>query len=67
VTQRLWGGGKVLTHTGSNTMFYTVIWIAPEKDFAVVVSTNIGGSRAEKGTDAAAWALIQQTLLQAGH
>jgi CubicO group peptidase (beta-lactamase class C family) len=62
VTERPWGGGKVLTHTGSNTMFYTVVWIAPEKDFAVVVCTNLGGSRAEKGTDAAAWALIQQTL-----
>jgi CubicO group peptidase (beta-lactamase class C family) len=62
VTERPWGGGKVLTHTGSNTMFYTVIWIAPERDFAVVVSTNLGGPRAEKGTDAAAWALIQQSL-----
>ena len=62
VTERSWGGGKVLTHTGSNTMFFTVIWIAPEKDFAVVVATNLGGDRAEKGADAAAWQLIQQTL-----
>jgi CubicO group peptidase (beta-lactamase class C family) len=39
---REWAGGKALTHAGSNTMFYTVIWIAPEKDFACVVATNIG-------------------------
>jgi CubicO group peptidase (beta-lactamase class C family) len=62
--KRPWGGGTVLTHNGSNTMFFTVIWIAPEKDFAVVVSTNLGGPRGEKGTDAAAWALIQANLIQ---
>lgn len=42
VTERKWAGGKVLTHTGSNTMFFTVIWIAPEKNMAWIVSTNVG-------------------------
>lgn len=41
VAKRSWAGGKVLTHAGSNTMFFTVIWIAPEKDFACVVATNV--------------------------
>jgi len=63
-TQRSWGGGTVLTHAGSNTMFYAVIWIAPKKDFAVVVCTNAGGPVAEKATDTAAAALIREYLSQ---
>jgi len=64
VTQRFWGGGTVLTHAGSNTMFYAVIWIAPQKDFAVVVCTNAGGPVAEKTTDTAAASLIREYLSQ---
>lgn len=63
VTRRSWGG-KVLTHNGTNKMNYTVIWLAPEKDFAVVVCTNLGGDHAEKAIDTAAWALIQQFLVK---
>lgn len=63
-TERPWGGGTVLTHAGSNTMFYAVIWIAPKKDFAVVVCTNAGGPVAEKATDTAAAALIREYLSQ---
>src|SRR5262249_53703034 len=29
---RPWAGGDVLTHSGSNTMWYCVVWIAPAKD-----------------------------------
>jgi CubicO group peptidase (beta-lactamase class C family) len=35
-------GGKLLKHMGSNTMFTLLIWIAPERAFAVIVATNIG-------------------------
>lgn len=42
VTERGWANGKALTHVGSNTMYTTVIWIAPERKFAIVVSTNTG-------------------------
>ena len=59
---RPWGGGEVLTHGGSNTMFYAVIWLAPKKDFAVVVCTNVGGDLGAKATDAAAARLIQEYL-----
>ena len=62
VGERSWGGGEVLSHAGSNTMFYTVIWLAPRKDFAVVVCTNVGGDDGTKGTDAAAGVLIQRFL-----
>ena len=57
-----WGGGEVLTHGGSNTMFYSVIWLAPKRDFAVVVCTNVGGDPGTKATDQAAARLIQDYL-----
>ncbi|MCZ6785211.1 MAG: serine hydrolase [Proteobacteria bacterium] len=57
-TDRPWGGGRVLTHAGSNTMWYVVVWMAPMRDFAVLVATNQGGDRAARGTDAAVGALI---------
>ena len=53
-----------MTHGGSNTLFYAVIWLAPLKDFAVVVCTNAGGDIGAKVTDAGAHALIQRELLQ---
>lgn len=62
--ERGWAGGTALTHAGSNTMFYVVIWIALKRDFAVAVATNVGGSRAERGCDETAWKLIQEYLLQ---
>lgn len=61
VLHRPWGG-QVLTHAGSNTMWYCVVWIAPEKNFAVLAATNAGGDRCDKATDEAAWALIQHYL-----
>jgi CubicO group peptidase (beta-lactamase class C family) len=35
-----WAGGPALTHAGSNTMWYAVAWLAPAKDFAVLVACN---------------------------
>ena len=35
-----WAGGPALTHGGSNTMWMAVVWLAPKKDFAVVVACN---------------------------
>lgn len=57
LASRPWGG-KVLTHSGSNTMWYCVAWLAPEKGFGVAVTTNIGAEDAPGGTDAAAAGLI---------
>ena len=64
VTQRDWGGGVVLTHSGSNTMNFATAWVAPERDFAVLVCVNQGGDQAAAACDAAASALIgyQPTL-----
>lgn len=54
--------GRVLTHSGSNTMWFCVTWIAPERNFAVLVCCNQGGDAAGKAADAAAWTLIQAFL-----
>src|SRR6185312_6540862 len=35
-----WAGGRALTHAGSNTMWFAVVWLAPAKDFAVLVACN---------------------------
>ena len=59
---RGWAGGKALMHNGSNTMWYVVMWLAPEKDFAVIAATNIGGAAAEKACDEAASAMIRKWL-----
>ncbi len=64
VTQRKWGGGTVLTHAGSNTMNYAVVWMAPVRNLAVLVCTNQGGDKAAKGCDEAAGALINYYILK---
>ncbi|MBI2898749.1 MAG: beta-lactamase family protein [Planctomycetes bacterium] len=60
--ERAWAGGPALTHDGSNTMWYVVAWLAPKRDFAVLVGVNQGGDKASKAADEAAWALIQSHL-----
>ena len=62
VASRPWAKGEALTHTGSNNQWYTVIWLAPERDFAVVVNANIGGDKAFQACDDLAGAAIQQFL-----
>jgi CubicO group peptidase (beta-lactamase class C family) len=62
VTERAWGGGTVLTHAGSNTMWFCVVWIAPVKEVAVVATTNAAGPEAEKACDEAVGALLRRFL-----
>jgi CubicO group peptidase (beta-lactamase class C family) len=62
ILQRDWAGGTTLWHNGSNTMWYIVMWLAPEKNFAVIAATNIAGPDAEQGCDEAATAMIQKWL-----
>lgn len=62
VLKRGWAGGNALMHNGSNTMWYLVMWLAPEKNFAVIAATNIAGPDAEKGCDAVASAMIGKWL-----
>lgn len=64
VLEREWAGGRALMHNGSNTMFYIVVWMAPEKDCAVIVATNVGVDPAAEGCDEAAGNLIRQFILR---
>jgi CubicO group peptidase (beta-lactamase class C family) len=41
-----WAGGPALTHAGSNTMWLAVAWLAPGKDFAVLVACNQADDKA---------------------
>jgi len=62
ILQRGWAGGTALWHNGSNSMWYIVMWLAPEKNFSVIAATNIAGPDAEQGCDEAAVAMIHKWL-----
>ena len=62
VLDRGWARGNALMHNGSNTMFYAVVWIAPERNFAVAVATNIGSKESSESCDQVAAAMIHQYL-----
>lgn len=62
VVQRGWAGGKALNHGGDNTMNFANVWVAPNKDFAILVCVNQSGDTAFKATDEAVGAMID--LLQ---
>lgn len=56
--ERKWGDGRVLNHNGTNTMNYSVAWLALKKDFAVLICTNQGGDASAKACDEAAHSMI---------
>jgi CubicO group peptidase (beta-lactamase class C family) len=58
VGSRPWAGGTVLQHSGSNTMNFCVVWVAPLRDFAVLAVTNQAGNEAQMAADEAVSALI---------
>jgi CubicO group peptidase (beta-lactamase class C family) len=58
VGERSWAGGRTLMHHGSNNSWYATIWIAPARDFAILIATNQGGDSAAKACEQAANKLI---------
>ena len=64
ITERDWAGGKVLQHAGSNGMNFCVVWIAPQRNFAVLAATNCGGDKAAEGLDRICSAMIKKFLTQ---
>jgi len=62
VQDRDWAGGDVFWHTGSNAMFYTVMWVAPEKDAVFVAATNAGHEEADDACNQAVVAAIRKVL-----
>jgi CubicO group peptidase (beta-lactamase class C family) len=43
VCSRDWAGGTAYTHAGSNTLWVATVWMAPNKDFAILVACNRAG------------------------
>lgn len=69
IVHRAWAKGKkrgdsgrCLHHGGSNNSWFSLVWIAPERDFAVLCTTNIGGGEIFPNIDAVNWAIIQNHL-----
>lgn len=62
LVQRPWADGLALNHAGSNTMNFAIVWMAPKKDFAVLVMTNQAdqGSETFTACDEVEAALIQE-------
>ncbi len=66
---RPWAGtGKALNHAGSNTQWYSVIWMAPARQFGVValcnLATSSGANPGATATDQIAGKMIQEFLSQ---
>lgn len=72
VTSRPWaaapGGaqGLVLTHGGSNTMWYCTVWVAPEIDRAFLVACNAPRDPGAKVCDTVIGELIRHPVAQTG-
>jgi len=68
VAERPWaapeGNGVVLTHSGSNTMWLSVAWVAPELGLAFLATTNSATADASVATDTVIGALIESTSSQ---
>jgi CubicO group peptidase (beta-lactamase class C family) len=54
--------GIVLMHPGFNTVWYCCEWLAPERDYAVLVATNQGGRLAQSAPNELAEALGKKFL-----
>ncbi|CAN5690266.1 hypothetical protein BH11PLA1_BH11PLA1_02740 [soil metagenome] len=50
---------RVLTHNGSNTMWYCVAWLAPDADFGVIVCCNQASEAGPAACDETAAAMIR--------
>jgi CubicO group peptidase (beta-lactamase class C family) len=60
IAERDWANGVVLNHSGSNLVWFAITWIAPKRDFAVLVTCNQGGDEAEKACRDASTMLIEK-------
>jgi CubicO group peptidase (beta-lactamase class C family) len=58
--QRSWANGRVLTHNGSNNLWYAVVWLAPERELGFFAVTNAADTAARSATNEAIAVLIQR-------
>ncbi|MEQ8469837.1 MAG: serine hydrolase domain-containing protein [Marinoscillum sp.] len=59
VGERSWANGTTLNHSGSNTIWYVVVWVAPELNRAFMVGTNSFDNRTFQMADGIIGELIQ--------
>jgi CubicO group peptidase (beta-lactamase class C family) len=59
VEERDWAGGKALTHGGSNTLWFSLIWLAPNRNLGFLAATNVGTSAAIAACDDVVGKLIK--------
>jgi len=59
---RTWAAGNAFNHTGSNTMNYCAVWMAPAKDKAYLVVTNTAGEGVADSVDLLVTELIKASL-----
>jgi CubicO group peptidase (beta-lactamase class C family) len=57
--QRGWAEGQALTHAGSNTMNYFVVWVAPSIGLSLAIASNCAGDPVPAVLDRAAGHLVQ--------
>jgi CubicO group peptidase (beta-lactamase class C family) len=62
VAPRGWARGATLSHAGSNTMWFCIVWIAPKRNVAVLAATNEAGPAAPGACDEAVTLLLQKQL-----
>lgn len=54
-----WKTARVISHDGSNTMFYVTVLAVPAEDIVILVATNRGGDEARDGAKEAALLLAR--------
>lgn len=57
VSEREWAGGRILTHNGSNTFWFCVVFLAPEQKRGVLSASNYGLGAAQACDEALQWML----------
>lgn len=60
IVKRGWAGGKALSHSGSNTTWHCVTWVAPNRKFFVLAATNCLHDQTGKALDDAVSELIRR-------
>lgn len=59
IKEAKWAKGPVLTHTGSNTYWVAIAWLAPKRHLAILVACNQGGKNGNAACQAAKKALLK--------
>jgi CubicO group peptidase (beta-lactamase class C family) len=57
-----WTDGKIFTHAGYNDLNYARVWMSTERDFAVLITTNIDSPGARTACSEAINTLIEKFL-----